>query len=163
MFIPTTIKSLDFEKGLKSLDSPKDYFINMASSQDEKVYDDVTNMYIQYLDNDYSFLEDFLVDELLYDYKTERLLKILQKVQKNKYSVYDLKYIFKLNNKKNPELHFFIKNSRGNFSILLIDLYHLGIFGKKNTNGKSLIIPLEKIYKRKKNNKCKLENIKNIL
>lgn len=109
VFIPTTIKSLDFEKGLKSLDSPKDYFINMASSQDEKVYDDVTNMYIQYLDNDYSFLDDFLIDELLYDYKTERLLKILQKVQKNKYSVYDLKYIFKLNNKKNPELHFFYK------------------------------------------------------
>lgn len=127
MFILTTIKPLDFEKELKSLVSPKDYFINMASSQDEKVYDDATNMYIQYLDNDYSFLEDFLVDELLYDYKTERLLKILQKVQKSKYSVYDLKF------------HFFIKNSRGNFSILLIDLYHLGIFGKKYTKEKRII------------------------
>lgn len=68
-------------------------------------------------------------------------------VQKTKYTIFD---------------SFFVKCSRDNFSIILIDLYHMGIFGEKKVNGKYVTISLESVYKSKKNNRCKLEEIKNI-
>lgn len=162
-FDSSPIKSFNFKKGLKSIDLSQEHFINKASKPEEKGYDAVTDMYLQHLENDYSFIDDFLSDELLFDFKAERLLRILNAVQKTKYKKTDLKSIFKMKNKNNPELHFYIKKSRDNYSVLLIDLYHLGIYGDKILpNGKRVPISLESIYKSKKNNCYDLEKIKEL-
>jgi len=156
------INNFDFNRGLVSVDSPKLFFINKAFSEDEDVYNMVVNMYLRYLDNDYSFLNDFLTDEIIPDYKADRLLEILKIAQKIKYTNKDLTTIFKMNNREDARLHFFIKVSRNNFSLLLIDLYHMGIYGDNIVNGKVRKIPMQKIYKRYKKNTCKLETIKEL-
>ena len=153
------VRNFDFKRGLKSINSKELLFINMASQETEEVYDTILNMYLMSLDGDYSFLDEFLGDELIPDYKTERLLEIIKKVQKIKYSTKDLKYIFKFNDKKNKNLHFFIRKSGNNWSLLLIDLYHMAIYGENIVNGKVKPIPMQKIYKRYKNNICKLDEI----
>ena len=157
------IKSFDFEKGLKSIDLIQEFFINKSKNPKEDAYNKVFNMYLCYLENDYSFLNEFVCDELLLDNKTKRLLRILKAVQKTKYNEYDLKNIFKLNNKSNPELHFFIKRKKDEFLLLLVDLYHLGIYGDKIVNGKRIKISLKEIYNNNKYNKCSLEQIPELL
>lgn len=159
-FVSVKIKKINFEKGLVSKDLPDLYFINKAKDENESAYNTILDMYMSYLENDYSFMDNFSFDELLPDYKTERLLEILKYVQKTKYSINDLKSIFKLNNKENKELHFFVKKSRDNISILLIDLYHLGIYGERIINGKVNPISLKSIYKSKCKNQCELEKIR---
>lgn len=162
-YLPLNFNRFDFERGLKSVDLKEFWFINKASSQKEEVYDMLLNMYIKCLDNDFSFLDDFGGEELLLDYKAERLLNIINKVQKSKYKTKDLKNIYKFKNQQNKELHLYIKESRGNLSLLLIDLYHMGIYGDKIVDDKAITIPMEKIYKRHKNNMCMLDDMKNII
>ena len=158
-FETNKIKNFNFEKGLVSVDSPLLFFINKAKSEDEIAYNTIVEMYLRYLEEDYTFIDEFVMDEVYFDYRAERLLKILKLAQKIKYNKKDLKHIFKLNNKDNPELHFFVKKSRDNFTLLLIDLYHLGIYGERKINKKISPISLKSIYKSKKNNTCELEKI----
>jgi len=158
-----TIKKFDFNRGLKSISSKKLLFINKASSEDEDVYDIVLNAYILYLEGSYNFLDDFVGDEIIPDDKATRLLDIINSVQKTKYDIKDLTRIYKLNHKTKKDLHFFIKKSKNNFSLLLIDLYHMGIFGiNYEHNHKGISESMEKKFKRYKNNDVELERIKNI-
>ncbi len=158
-FLPMNFKSFDFKKGLKSIDYKEEKFINKASCETEFGYDAVINMYFSFLNGDYSFLDDFIGDEILNDYKADRLLKIISKVQRTKYSSNDLRKIFKFKYINDAKLHFYIKESRGNLSLLLIDLYHMGIYGENIVNHKVRTIPMEKIYKKYKSNKCMLDDI----
>lgn len=153
------VKTFNFEKGLKSIDIKEEWFINKSSSSNEEVYDMVANMFFRYLDNDYSFLNDFLGDELIFDFKAERLLRILRLTQNSKFNVNDLQTIIKFNHYEKKELHFFVKKSRDNYTLLLIDLYHLGIYADKKENNKIMQIPLEKIYKSKRHNQYCLEEM----
>lgn len=152
-------KSFCFEKGLKSVNLKSLHFINFAKFNDEPEYDTVINMFIRYVNADMSFLDDFVGDELIPDYKTDRLLNIINEVQKAKYTSRDLPTIMKLNNINFPALHFFIKNSRNNATLILIDLYHLGIYGRYIHKGKEIKQNLEKVYKRNKHNTLSLEDI----
>lgn len=159
-FEPYYFKNFDFEKGLKSIKNKKLLFINKAESETEDVFNSVLDMYLFYLDNDLSFLtDDFLVDEILWNYRAERLIEIINEIQKTKYKKNDLKNIIKLNNKTNPALHFFVKLSRNNLSLVAIDLYHMGIYGDK----KGVTIPMERIYRQHQNNDCGLERIKELI
>jgi hypothetical protein len=153
-------ENFNFEKGLKSINSKKLYFINNASSESEEVYDYIINVYLMFLDKDYSFFDEFVCDELIPDYKADRLLNIIKEVQNVKYRRKDLQNIFKLKNNKDKKLHFFIRKSRNNLSLILIDLYHMGVYGDNIVNGVARTIPMEKIYKRYKNNEVKLDKIK---
>lgn len=151
--------NFNFESGLISVDLPKHWFINKAFDEKEKVYDYILDMYLSYLEEDFSFMNDFLGDEIIWDYKAERLLEIIKEVQHRKYKVGDLKTILKFNNTLYPELHFFIKKSRKNLKILLIDLYHMGIYGDLIENKKAKRITMQKLYKKYKNNTYNLNEI----
>lgn len=161
-FIPVNMKTFNFEKGLISVDLPKLYFINKTVDENEEVYNIILEMYISYLNGSFNFLDNFLFDELIPDYKTERLLDILNATQNTKYGMKELKNIFKLNNQDNKELHFFVRKSRDNFSLLLIDLYHLGVYGERVVKGKVIPISIKSIYKSKQHNNCCLEKIKEL-
>lgn len=160
IFEQYNFKKFDFEKGLKSINSKELLFINKAESETEDVFNKVLDMYLFYLDNDLSFLtNDFVTDEIIWNYRAERLLKIINKIQNTKYNKKDLKNIIKLNNKENPALHFFVKLSRNNLSLVAIDLYHMGIYGDKN----GATISMDRIYRRHKHNDCDLERIKELI
>ncbi len=152
----------DFESGLISVDLPKHSFINKASSEKEEIYDCVVDMYLSYLENDFSFINGFQGDEILLDFKAERLLDIIKEVQHQKYKIKDLETIIKFNNINYPQLHFFIKKSRNNLKVLLIDLYHMGIYGDLIEDGKAKKITMQKLYKKYKNNEYYLDDIKKI-
>lgn len=157
----SSIKTFDFEFGLKSKNLPDCNFTNFANSQDEEVYNLVMDYYISYLNNDYSFLDsDFEMDELDPGYRAERLFDIIAAIQRIKYQKKDCRHILKMNNNKNPELHFFIRRNKNNLKMLLIDLYHLGIYsrlyGKK---GKAILVPIEKKYKRYRKNDIDLSEL----
>lgn len=160
-FSISSIKSFNFEFGLKSNNLPNLYFTNFASSQDEEVYNLVLDYYISYLNNDYSFLDsDFEMDELDPGYRAERLFDIIEAIHKIKYGKKDCEHILKMNNTKNPELHFFITRNKNNLKMLLIDLYHLGIYARiYGKSGKSILIPIEKKYRRHKKNDINLSEL----
>ena len=99
------IKDFNFEKGLISKNDKENMFINYAKYGDEEVYNLVMDYYIRYLSGDYSFLDEFEVDELTYGDRVERLLEIIKNVQNTKYSKSDLQYIIKMKNIKNKALH----------------------------------------------------------
>ena len=153
------IKDFNFEKGLISKNDKENMFINYAKYGDEEVYNLVMDYYIRYLSGDYSFLDEFEVDELTYGDRVERLLEIIKNVQNTKYSKSDLQYTIKMKNIKNKALHFFVKSSRKNLSLVLIDLYHLGIYGTHYVNGKIQKSSIEKIYKRNKQNEIDLKHL----
>lgn len=153
------IDRFDFERGLKSFNDEKLMFTNMSSHESEDIYDMVIDIYLNYLIDSNNFLQDFKGYELENDYKIERLLKIINGTQKTKYKMSDIPYILKLNNKKDERLHFFIKYSGKNASLILIDLYHLAIYGEWYKGGKFMHNSISKTYKHNKNNSCKLEKI----
>lgn len=153
------IKKFNFENGLKSIDYPEEHFINKAKNESEEPFYAIFNMFILYKDGDYSFLNDFLGDELQQNCRTDRLLKIINKVQRKKYKNNDLPNIIKLKYKSIKGVYFYVKISRNNASLILIDLYHLGIFGMLNDNGKKRVVPIERQYRHHKNNMCDLDKI----
>ena len=154
-----SIKEFNFERGLKSFNDEKLKFTNMSLSEDEDVYNMVVDIYLNYLVDGSNFLDDFIGYELEYDDKIERLLQIINGTQKTKYKISDIPYILKLNNKNDERLHFFIRYSGKNASLILIDLYHLAIYGEWYKGGKFMHNSIPKTYKHNKNNSCKLEKI----
>ncbi len=91
------IKSFDFEFGLISKNDEVNKFINYVKYLTEKEYQLVERYYICSLYNDYSFLRNFEIDEIVPNYRGERLLKIINNVHSIKYTKKDFKYIIKLN------------------------------------------------------------------
>lgn len=159
------ISSFNFEKGLISKDIPEYSFNNFANSTSDEEYNLVINYYIGYLNGDYSFLDnDFDMDEdiLQFSDRVKRLFNIIYKVQNTKYYEKDCQYILKMNNNINKNLHFYIRKNNFNISILLIDLYHMGIYGERYINGKKKPIRMERLYKHHKDNKYNLSEIKKL-
>lgn len=101
-------------------------------------------------------------EELKPNYKVLRLLNILQEIQGRKYSEKDCPYILKLNSLKDAKLHFYLWKSRNNLKLILIDLYHLGIFGRRYICGKENFINIERLYRHHRKNNCDLAEIKEI-
>lgn len=154
-----SIKEFNFERGLKSFNDEKLKFTNMSLSEDEDVYNMVVDIYLDYLMDGSNFLDDFIGYELENDDKIERLLQIINGTQRTKYKISDIPYILKLNNKNDERLHFFIRYSGKNASLILVDLYHLAIYGEWYKGGKFMHNSIPKTYKHNKNNSCKLEKI----
>lgn len=159
----SNINRIDFERGLISKNIKDFKFVNYANSQDEVVYSIVTDYYIRYLEKDYSFIDEFEMDELKKGYRVDRLLSIINFVQKSKYSTKDCQYILKMKHNEEKPLHFYFRKNKNNLSLLLIDLYHLGIYGSLFKNGKEIVVPIEKIYKRNKFNDVDLAQIKELI
>ena len=59
-------------------------------------------------------------------------------------------------------LHFYFKKSRNNLNLILIDLYHLGIYGSLFKNKKEQILPIDRIYRKNKNNVIDLAKLKEL-
>lgn len=160
------INKFNFESGLISKKIEDLHFTNYAVDTNDEAYNYVLSYYINYLDNDYSFINtDFNMDEaegLNINYRTLRLLDILSKVQNQKYSKKDCKYILKLNSTKCSELHFYFRKNKNNLKLILIDLYHLGIYGTRYIEHKERIIDIERLYRHHKNNNCDLADIKKL-
>lgn len=154
-----SIEKFDFERGLKSFNDSKLQFTNMSKNETEDVYNLVVDIYLNYLIGDGKFLDDFIVYDLIKGDRIDRLLDIISGAQKTKYKISDIPYILKMNNSVDKKLHFFIKQSRKNASLLLIDLYHLAVFGELYIDNKPQHISIPKIYRSNKRNLCKLEKI----
>lgn len=154
------ISKFDFEKGLISKNDKENNFTNFFKCKEELGYELIEEYYIRFLDNDYSFLDEFEVGYLTSGDRVNRLFDIIKSVQKIKYKNKDLAYIIKLNSVRDKKLHFYIRQNRNNLSLILIDLYHLGIFGEYYINGKPQKSSIGKLYKRNKNNKIDLAEFK---
>lgn len=155
------IKSFNFERGLKSKNIPTYHFTNFAKDQNDEAYDITLNYYMRFLDNDYSFFDEFYVEEeLYYNYREDRLFDIINDIQKVKYTKNDCHKIIKMKNVYNKELHLYLYKNNDNYSILLIDLYHLAIFGRKIENGKEHITPVYRKYRWHSGNNQSLDYIK---
>lgn len=165
VFNEEEIDNFDFESGLISKNIKEYKFTNYAQSMNDDVYNYVLDYYISYLNDDFSFISrDFNMDEeeLKPNYKILRLLNILKAVQGRKYNETDCPYILKLNSLKNAQLHFYLWKSRRNLKLILIDLYHLGIYGRRYINGKENFINIERLYRHHRKNNCDLAEIKEI-
>lgn len=162
IFDSSSIGKIDFERGLVSKKNKDLNFVNYANNQDEKVYNIVMDYYIRYLEKDYSFIDEFEMDELTDGYRVDRLLNIINYVQNTKYSTEDCRYILKMKHNEEKPLHFYFKRSKNNLNLILIDLYHLGIYGSLFKNGKEHIISVERIYRRNKNNEIDLMELKKL-
>ena len=155
------IKSFDFERGLKSKNLPENHFTNFAKTQNDEVYDITLRYYMRFIDKDYTFLDEFHVDEELnYNYREDRLFQVINKIQKVKYTKEDCHKIIKMKSNYNKELHFYLYKNNDNYSIILIDLYHLAIFGRKIANGKEHITPVKRKYRWHSDNNQPLDDIK---
>lgn len=152
-------KKFDLKRGLKSIDLKEYLFINKASSEDEEAFNIIVDLYIKCLEDDYSFIINLKGDEIISGYRADRLLDIINKVQNTKYNNKDLKKILKFRYDNHPELRLYVLMSRKNYSVLLIDLYHLAIYGDYKKNGKLITIPMDKRYRRYRKNTCCLERI----
>lgn len=155
------INKFDFENGLVSKDDVADMFTNYVKYETEKCYKLVEEYYIKSLYADYTFINEFELNELTPNDRVDRLLNIINHVQKTKYKNSDLPHILKLNSTQETALHFYIRKNKKNYKLLLIDLYHLGIFGRHIIHGKVKKSSIEKIYKRNKKNTIDLANLKN--
>ena len=155
-----SISKFDFEKGLISKNDEENQFVNFLKYNDEQGYKIVEEYYLRYLYGDYSFLDEFELDELTRGDRVERLLSIIKNVHKIKYTNRDVPHIIKLKSVKDKRLHFFIKKSRNNLTLILIDIYHLGIYGTHYINGKPQKTSIRKIYRRYKDNKIDLADFK---
>lgn len=162
IFDKSNINRINFERGLISKNIKEFNFVNYANSQDETIYNIVVDYYIRYLGGDYSFIDEFEMDELKPNYRVDRLLDIINSIQKLKYSTKDCQYILKMKHNEEKALHFYFKRNKNNLSLLLIDLYHLGIYGSLFKNGKEYVVPIERIYKKNKHNKVDLSQIKEL-
>lgn len=151
----------DFDRGLVSINDKENMFINYFKYNDEQGYEMIEDYYINFLYGDYSFLNDFEIDYLRPSDRVDRLLQIIKNIQGIKYKKEDLQYILKLNNLKDKRIHFFVRVNKNNLSLLLIDIYHLAIYGEHYINGKFQHNSIEKTYKRYKNNEISLEELKN--
>lgn len=163
LLFSSSIDKIDFERGLVSKNVSEFNFINYANNQDEYCYNLVLDYYIRYLDGDYSFLDEFEMDELTINYRVDRLLNIINYIQKTKYKEKDCKYILKMKCLKEKPLHFYFRRNKKNLSLVLIDLYHLGIYGSFFVDGKEKVVSIERIYRRNKNNECDLKEIETLL
>ena len=157
-----TIKKVDFENGLKSKDLKNLYFINFAGDENESAYCLVKELYSFCLAGNYDFLNTLIIDDLDKGYKVDRLLDIISNIQGKKYTSGDMTSIYKTRYQDHKELRIYIKRSRNNLSVILIDLYHLGIFSKVYENGKAKIIPLYKKYRRYQHNSVMLDDLKKL-
>ena len=155
-----SIGKFDFERGLISKSDDNLYFTNFLKEANEQGYQLVEEYYIRFLENDYSFLDEFEVNEVTKGFRADRLLKIIKLVQKAKYKETDLPYIIKLNSVRDKRFHLYIRVNKNNLSLILIDIYHLGIFGEYYVNNKPQNASVEKIYKRHKNNSINLSEFK---
>lgn len=154
------INQFNFEKGLISKNDKQNKFINFFKDKNEEGYKIIEEYYIRYLYNDYSFLDEFELNELTKSDRTDRLLSIIKNMHGIKYNNQDLQYILKLNNTRDKKIHFFIRKNKNNLTLLLIDLYHLGIFGTYYIKGKPQHNSIEKTYKRNIKNTIPLEEFK---
>lgn len=159
-FNSNNIKKFDFASGLKSKDIKNLNFINYANNENEEAYCIVKNLYYSCISEDYDFFNDLAIDELHPGYRLDRLLDIISIIQNKKYTINDMPYIFKTRYKKHDKLRIYVKQSRNNLSVVLIDLYHLGIFSKNYDNGKVKFIPIQKLYKYHSQNFIKLDDLK---
>ena len=150
----------EFNGGLISKDLPPLYFTNYAESELDAGYNIMMDYYIRYLDGDTSFIDDFYFDEegISKGYRAERLLKIIKSIRNIKYTSKDYPFILKMNHKHNDTLRLFWSHHNNNLKLLIVDLYHLGIYGKPNNKP----VPIQKLYKSKKNNTVSLERIKQL-
>lgn len=161
-FNSSSVNKVNFERGLISKKNKKLNFVNYANNQNEKVYNIVIDYYIRYLENDYSFIDEFEMDELSGGERVDRLLDIINYVQNTKYSRKDCQYILKMKHNEEKPLHFYFRRNKSNLSLILIDLYHLGIYGSLFKNGKEYVISVERIYRRNKNNEIDLTELKKL-
>ena len=161
-FDSSSISKISFEQGLVSKNIKDFQFVNYANSQDEIVYNIVVDCYIRFLEKDYSFIDEFEMDELTEGYRVDRLLDIINTVQNSKYTKKDCQYILKMKHNVEKPLHFYFKKSRNNLNLILIDLYHLGIYGSLFKNKKEQILPIDRIYRKNKNNVIDLAKLKEL-
>ena len=124
-FIPIT--NIDFGNSLNSFKDKDNFFTNYVNTPDKKIYQYVQQLYDKYVNNE-NFLNNFISDELYYNRTVaDRLICIINLSCSTKYTKDDLKYIYKLKSASDKNLHIYIKVSRGNVKMLLIDLYHLSL------------------------------------
>lgn len=151
----------DFSFGLKSKNIPEHHFTNFAKDYEDKAYNMVLQYYIQYLEHDFSFIDDFEFEEdsLNKGYRVDRLFEIIRQIQKIKYTNKDCRYILKMKNIYNKELHLYFSYHGNNLKLILVDLYHLGIYGERIIDGKLKPINIERLYKHHKYNNFDLADI----
>lgn len=122
--------SFKFGKALKSYSNDELMFSNYVNTKNNESYKLLEIYVLQSMDDDYSFIKDEFeaLDEVKYTYKNaERLLKIINKGYGHKYTINDLKYIFKMKNIRNPKFQFYVFKSKKNLTLILIDFFHLAL------------------------------------
>lgn len=156
-------KSFVFGKSLKSINLPDLFFTNYVKSENNECYKMLEGYVIQVMDGNFDFFEDDFepLDEIKYtEPAATRLLKILHKGYKLKYDKKDLIHIHKVKSKYNKKFQLFIKESRNNLTVILIDFFHLGIIASYQLpNGKTKKMKKEEMYNKEKYNKYDLINI----
>ena len=159
-FDSNVVKRIDFDSGPKSKNLEEYYFTNFYGNENESAYCLIKELYSFCCNGDFEFLNELKISELRKSDRIDRLLKILSEIQDKKYSEKDLFSIYKTRYKNHDELRIYIKRSRNNLSVILLDLYHLGIYSAIYKKDKMEVVPLKKLYRRHIRNTLKLDDLK---
>lgn len=166
-FESVSISTIIFENSLNSIDCEEEFYTNYASSNEQKVYKIIENLFNEILNGNNDILKKYKFDELYYKEKVvDRLIDIINISCDDEYSINDLPHIFKLKNKKDPKIHLYVIVDGDVAKILLIDLYHLSIPADIYSNGRLVqrisFSDLPYIYNKHHKNKYNLNNIEKI-
>lgn len=153
---------MQIKKNLKSLNIEKEHFTNFCTSMGCQKYRIIKKIYIENKSNVNILDKYFLSDELINDkekndaYKINRLKRIINNVGEPLTFLQIINNVIKFKYKEDEEIQLYVFKDGKVLNLILIDLYHLGIFAKKN--GKYI---WKDMYNRHKRDKCNLKHIKN--
>ncbi len=165
-FVSVPFNSIAIGNSFNSINIVEEYYTNYVNTSNQKVYKIISDFYLKYSKNENNLFGDYLFDELYYNGNNiERLIRIINRSNNTKFDKGSLTTIYKLKNKKEPKIHFYVQIVNNSMSILLIDLYHLSIPGDIYQKGKIvkkiLLGDLPVIYNKYKNYTYNLNNVIN--
>lgn len=146
---------LQMKKNLKSIKSEEYSFTNFCSSMGCKKYKIIKKLYLENKENINILDKYFQSDELLSNNKKIERLRNLFNIIGENISKNEIIYnVSKFKNNEDNEIQLYVYRKGKVQNLLLIDLYHLGIFAKKNNK-----YIWQQKYDKHKNDKCDLFNI----
>ena len=152
---------MQVSKNLKSLNIENEYFTNFCKSNGCKKYMTIKKLYLENKSKINILDKYFLSDELINDkekndsYKINRLKRIIQIFGENLTFSQIINNVIKFKYKYDEEIQLYVFRNGKILNLVLIDLYHLGIFARKN--GKYI---WKDMYNNHKKDKCNLMYIK---
>lgn len=147
---------LKIKRNFKSIHDKDNKFTNYEKSCGTDSYAELRKIYKDFKNGVDILNKYFIGDELLSDKKKiERLMNIFYNNTQETIKYYEIvNKVRKYKHKEIPRIQFYIHRCNNELNLILVDIYHLGIPGKKNNKYID-----DRIYRKNMNNKTDIQRI----